>query len=158
MTTFPSRRGCQGPAPRRIASSAVVQLPRPPVPISPAGIHTSPDGSASPTQAPDRPSPPLGRFDRRPWEFPVVCSRLLAYRCALASPAAESSCPMTSDSRACRDCFPTLSRTSRSSDRPHQLLPDSPLPVCTHPKPTVWEYSTALPYSKGSSRFRLTFL
>src|SRR5262245_51716929 len=87
-----------------------------------------------------------------------VCLLLLAWRFARASPAAESSCPTTFDSTVCRDCFSNLSQTLRSTDRRRQLLPGSPLPVCTRPKPIVWEYSTALLYPKGSSRFRLPFL
>src|SRR6516165_4861235 len=103
--------------------------------------------------------PPPARFGQRPLEYLTAEFRpLLAWRFARASLAAESSCPTTCDSRACRDCFPNLSQTPQSIDHRHQLLPGSLSPVCTHPKSIVWEYSTASPYPKGSSRFRLTFL
>src|SRR5215471_5866739 len=83
------------------------------------------------------------------WECPTACFRLLACRCALASPAAESSCPTTSDSRACTDCFSNLPQTPQSIGRPHRLLPGSPLPVYRHPKPIAWECSTTLLCPKG---------
>src|SRR5579883_1668426 len=122
------------------------------MPISQVCIHMSWDGNVSPTPAQDTPSPPLGRFDRKPWESPAVGVRLLACRCALASPAAESSCPMTSGSTVCRDYLLNLVQTLLSSVHRFRLLPGSPLPVCKHPKPIAWECSTTLLCPKDSSR------
>ena len=140
---------CRDQAPRHIASNARAQHRPHPMPISQVCIRMSWDESVSPTPVPDTPSPPLERCDRKPWEYPTAGFRLLACRCALASPAAESSCPTTSDSRACRDCLPNPVQTLRSSVHRFRLLPGSPLPVYKHPKPIASECSTTLLCPKG---------
>ena len=72
-----------------------------------------------------------------------------------SAPAAESSCPMTSDSRPCTGCSLDPVRSLRSIA--HRLLP-SPCcssPSCRLPVPLVVKYSTVLPRLLGSSHFWL---
>src|SRR5216684_2744357 len=60
-------------------------------------------------------------------------------------------CPMTSDSRSCKDSFSTSCQNLRSTAHRPLLLLYLLLPSCTLPKPPSWKYKTALPHSSGSS-------
>jgi len=151
----PSRLGYRDLAPRHVASNAGAPHPRPLMPIFLADTHMSRNENASPTQVLGTLWRPPARCGLRPLVYPMASFRHRACRSARASPAAESNCQRTFDSRACTDYFSNRLQTPRSIDRPHRQLPGLPLPVCTRPKPTAWEYSTTSLCPKDSSRCRL---
>src|SRR5262245_7349046 len=68
-------------------------------------------------------SRPSGRFDPLPSESPAFFPLHWPSVSLPCAPAAESNCPTTSDSRACRDCLSDFSQTPQSTVHRFLLLP-----------------------------------
>src|SRR5271166_5782908 len=121
------------------------------MPTSPVDSRRSLHETAVPTPAPVLPSQPVVRFDLPLWECPTFFPHRFSLVSSPSAPVVESSCPMTSDSRSCKDSSSASFQNLRSTDHRPLLLPYLLSPACTLPRPPSSKYKTALPHSSGSS-------
>src|SRR5271156_3185191 len=123
------------------------------MPTFPVDIRKSLHETIDPPLVPVSTSLPVARFGPKQLGCPVFFPHHLL---SVSSPSAqevESSCPMTSDSRFCRDC-PSISFQNPGSIAHRPLLLLCLLSLAyTLPRPPFSKYKTALPHSSGSSHF-----
>src|ERR1035438_7465313 len=105
------------------------------LPPSPVDSRRSLHETAVPPSAPVLPSQPVVRFDLPLWECPTSFPHRFSLVSSPSAPVVESSCPMTSDSRSCKDSSSASFQNLQSTDhRPLRLL-CSLSPACTLPRP-----------------------
>src|SRR5215471_10377693 len=94
---------------------------------------------------------PVVQCDRLLWVCPVFFLPRSSSVSSPFAPVVESSCPMTSDSRSCKDSSSVSSQNPRSTAHRPLLLLYLLSPAYTLPRPPSLKYKTALPHSSGSS-------
>src|ERR1022692_1034865 len=138
-----------GRSPSQTASIAAALAPLHPVPTSPAYSRKNPDGTAGLSQVRVATSLPFARSGPIRLESPVFFLRRLPSVSSPSAPAAESSCPTTSDSRSCTGSLSGSFRNPQSTVHRRRPLPDWPLPFYTPPVPPTSKSQTALPRSQA---------
>src|ERR1700693_652163 len=121
------------------------------MPTSPVDTRRSLYGTVVPIPAPILPSQPVVRFDLPLWECPTFFPHRFSLVSSRSVPVADSRCPMTYDSRSCKDSSSVSFPNLRSTDHRPLLLPYSPSPARTLSRPPSSKYRTALPHSSSSS-------
>src|SRR5215470_2153321 len=128
------------------------------MPTSSDDTHKTPTRIAVPPRLPIDSSQPSVQYDPRPSVCPVFFRRPLLSEFSPSAPPAESSCPMTSDSRFCKGCSSNPFQIPRSIADPALLLPDCSSPFYRRPRLPNAKYRMVLLHPSDSSPCRLARL